>query len=162
MLCCARKAVTSAASGESGELPENYSLEFNWETRSGASIGKLQEKGDEAAVNEEAIVKAGDPEKLRREAHNIQRWEQLMPGLPPRVIQLSETGDRATLLLEFLEGYTFQELILNAEPKLIDRALGQIQDVLEQAWVRSRRNEPVHPQFVEQVAARTILVNTPG
>ena len=132
------------------QLPGDYSIEFKWETRSGAQIGKIEDEHSD----QEAIFKAGQPDKLIRERDNIERWNQIVPGLPPRVLEFRENERNAALLLEFLEGYTFQEMVFNAESAQLSKALLKIQETLEQVWNATRRDEPVNGEFLGQTLRR--------
>lgn len=131
----------------------DYALDFKYETRSGSRIGKVADP-DRDQSEPEAIFKKGNLDKLRREKQNIERWSELIPGISPRVLEFNETEADASLLLEFLDGLTFQDLALSAEVNVIERALQLLQETLNTVWHRSRQDEPVHANYLEQLSSR--------
>jgi phosphate uptake regulator/aminoglycoside phosphotransferase (APT) family kinase protein len=142
-------------------IMSDYSLAFNWETRSGSRIGKVEEKSEaqgEETEDFEGIFKKGRADKLRREKENIERWEQILPGVPPKVLEFTEEEQDAALLLEFLDGFTFQDLIVNGERTMIERAAKLTQDALQRLWSETRSDEPVNGTFMEQTQERLVDV----
>lgn len=128
-------------------------VEFAYETRSGSRIGKVKDR--RAADSElEAIFKKGHRDKLDKERQNIEIWERLMPGLPPRILEYREGNGDAALLLEFLDGVTFNEVVLNSEPKVIERTEQQVCQTLLTAWQRTLKREPVNGEFLGQLSQR--------
>lgn len=145
------------ALGNGGEsaTDSSYAVDFRYETRSGTRIGKVTDRraADAAA---EAIFKKGRKEKLARERANIELWESLMPGVPPRILEYREgegNGD-AALLLEYLDGVTFNEMVLNAESAGLAAAQRAIEGTLSAAWERTLEREPIHGEFLGQLADR--------
>jgi phosphate uptake regulator/aminoglycoside phosphotransferase (APT) family kinase protein len=134
-------------------LMSDYSLAFHWETRSGSRIGKIEEKSEKGS-DFEGIFKKGQADKLRRERDNIHRWGELLPGVPPRVLEFTEDEEDAALLLEFLDGFTFQELVVNGERSMIERAVKLTQDALMTVWQKTREDTVVSGQFLEQAGER--------
>jgi phosphate uptake regulator len=98
------------------EFPVTDSVEFQsiWGTRSGCRIGTVEEKGAEARP-QRVIFKEGRLHKISAEKRSIERWQELMPGLPPRVFGFQEKEHSGSLLLEYLGGCTFQDVLLNSE-----------------------------------------------
>lgn len=131
----------------------NYSIEFSWETRSGCRIAKVEEKGEDGN-DLEAIFKKGHLDKLKKEEGNIRRWEKILPGVPPQILQFREGEEDAALLLEFLDGFTFRDLVLNAEKRMVRQAQSELERVLDLAWERTRRNEACNAEFVKQATTR--------
>lgn len=140
------------AAPQAENLPSAYTVDFKWETRSGARIGKVEEKN--GGKEFEGIFKKGQSEKLHREKEAIGLWDEILPGVPPKVLEYYEEEGDAALLLEFLDGFTFQDLIVNGDARIVSRALGLIQDCLTKAWEKSQRQEPVNARFVEQTSDR--------
>jgi phosphate uptake regulator len=165
------EAVLLAATGEKMKLHEyvrlasllgsdkaesvltDYSVAFNWETRSGARIGKVEDRGD-AGHDFEGIFKKGQADKLLKEKENIERWEKIAPGMPPRVLEFWEEEGDAALLLEYLEGFTIQELIVNGEAQMISMALSLIESTLSSVWTQTRKDEALPGTFVTQAQKR--------
>lgn len=153
------RAAISAERDATGRRPpdvEDLAIEGIWGTRGGTSIGKLREHGEPPGPGRDAevIYKAGDAEKLRKEKQNIERWRELAPDLPPRVMGYRETDAGATLLIEYLTGNTLQEIVLYHEDTLVDQALHALQNVLRDIWPRTRKDETVRTGFLAQLQKR--------
>ncbi|MCG3126265.1 MAG: hypothetical protein CHACPFDD_01096 [Phycisphaerae bacterium] len=142
----------SLASSTVEERIEEIEIEGFWGTRSGCRIGTVHERA--ARSGERVVYKQGNFEKLRAEQESIERWERIAPGLVPRVMEFHRDDADATLLLEYVDGSTFQELLLSAEPAVLDRALELIESTLRRLWCSTRRPEPNPSDFLAQLASR--------
>lgn len=131
----------------------NVDIEFNWETRSGCRIAKVQDQSGDGS-EQAAVFKKGHAEKLRKERENIERWEKVFPGLPPRILDFREGGDDAALLLQFLDGYTLRDLALGADDEIVDQGVGCVENMLRTVWTATRRDEPVNANFIVQARQR--------
>ncbi len=165
------EAVLFAATGEKVKLHEylrlrdalttrqpdstmrDYKFEFNWETQSGCRIAKIVDTSD-APKDSEAIFKKGQAEKMRNERLNIARWEKVRPHLPPRVLEFRESEDDAVLLLEFIDGLTIRDLILNGDVARTDESLTAFETTLESVWKATATPVPVNAEFVRQIRTR--------
>lgn len=129
-----------------------------WGTRSGCRISKVAgpaDKGDgKKAQRHGVLFKEGNRRKLLQEKRNIERWEALMPGLPPKVLAHQEEEGQASLLIEFLGGCTFQDVILNAEPEVVKNAFFLVEQTLHAVWDSTLARGPVHPEFLSQLTSR--------
>jgi phosphate uptake regulator len=132
---------------------DDLSLDFRYETRSGSKIGRVADKFQNDP-DTEAIFKKGNVEKIFKEKENIERWTELMPGVPPRVLELRQTEGDASLLLEYLDGLTFQDVALSAEMNTVERAQSLVQQTLETVWKQTIKNETVQAGYVNQVMDR--------
>jgi aminoglycoside phosphotransferase (APT) family kinase protein/phosphate uptake regulator len=136
-----------------GDDAARFAFEEVAETRSGSRIGRVRPlcAGDETHW---VLFKEGSAAKLLREKEKLEQWREVMPGLPPRVLGFEEEAGNAYLLLEYLQGQTFQQIAMESEPALAERALAAIQGVLAELWERTARPEPVSAGFVEQLRRR--------
>jgi phosphate uptake regulator/aminoglycoside phosphotransferase len=123
-----------------------------WGTRSGAQIGRVK-AAELAGTGGAAIFKQGDPKKLRKERAAMDRWSRVAPGLAPLVIKYNE-AERDSMLLQYLEGRTLLELVLNAKPQYVKDVLKRVQDTLVRVWLDTREDGPIYPRFLQQLAAR--------
>ncbi len=128
-------------------------LDFAWETRSGCRIAKVEDKAV-AGKELEAIFKKGHLSKLRKERENIARWEELMPGLPPKVLEFREGEKDAALLLEFLDGFTLRDLIFDGKKSRIENAMTSLEQALRTVWLNTKKDQSVNAGFVNQISAR--------
>lgn len=145
--------------GEGHELGAALSeVEFEsiWGTRSGCRIGRVQKSGPvgEDGVSSSLIFKEGSRKKLLKERDNILRWEQIMPGLPPKVQALQEDGGSVSLLIEYLGGCTFQDVVLAGQEDILENALFLITNTVQHIWEGTLLPVPVHAQFMRQATSR--------
>lgn len=128
-------------------------FESIWGTRSGCRIGKVQEKS-EGETAQRVIFKEGNPSKLATERANIEHWQEIMPGLAPKVFGFQAEKSSASILLEYLEGCTFQELLLNSEAEYQENALFLITETLKIIWQNTKEAEPADATFLKQLRSR--------
>jgi len=137
-----------------GDDPASLDFEGIWGTRSGCRVGKIHDPADEESPTPGVIYKEGDRDKIRREKEGIERWERILPGLPPRVVEYQENDRDAALLIEYLEGRTFQELLLSGESQRLAWAQSLLESTLTAIWNQTAEPTPVPPRFLEQLTAR--------
>ncbi|MCA1946427.1 MAG: phosphate uptake regulator PhoU, partial [Desulfovibrio sp.] len=123
-------------------------VEFHsiWGTRSGCRIGYLAGSSQTAEEGEGGadtarkkpsagvLFKEGNKKKLLQEMENIMRWESILPGLPPRVLAHQEDATQASLLIEFLGGCNFQDVVLTGDPEVVKNAFFLITETLTGIW----------------------------
>jgi phosphate uptake regulator/aminoglycoside phosphotransferase (APT) family kinase protein len=141
-----------AKSGMNTHISE-VEFESIWGTRSGCRIGKVQEKA-EGETAQRVIFKEGNANKLATERDNIERWEEIMPGLAPKVFGFQADTNSASILLEYLEGCTFQELLLNSEDEYQKNALFLITETLQMVWQNTSQSKPADAGFLRQLLTR--------
>ena len=140
------------AQSDTGIELDAMEYEGIWGTRSGARIGCVHRRGD--AATRWVIFKEGQTRKILEEKQGLERWNELYPGLPPRVVGFHEHGTHSSLLLEYLEGQTLQQIVLENTFDDIQRALTIFFSVLSQIWEGSVVREPCAPKFVRQLEKR--------
>jgi phosphate uptake regulator/aminoglycoside phosphotransferase (APT) family kinase protein len=148
---------TLDAARRNGERLEDVDFQGIWGTRSGCRIGKISEGGVEQerdAESREVIFKEGDEEKIRQEKNKMEQWSRLVPGLAPRVVEYTENVRDAALLMEYLEGYNLQEIVLNEEPDLLEEAAGEVVDTIRTVWEKTINAEPAGARFLAQLRSR--------
>ncbi len=136
-----------------GELPlNNVDFESIWGTRSGCRIGKVSGDGRSSATG--VIFKEGKRKKILQEKANIEAWEAIFPGLTPRVFGLQESEGNASILLEFLGGCTFQEVLFNDDKEILENAIFLIQETASMVWQRTMTTTSSPSSFTKQLTAR--------
>lgn len=122
-----------------------------WETRSGSRIGMVHptESGGRSVV-----FKEGRTKKVLEEKLALERWEQLEPGLPPRIFAYHDHGPKASLLMEYLQGDTFQRIMLDTPARVCATAYDLILQTVRRVWTETLEREPVRPKFMRQVSSR--------
>ncbi len=127
-----------------------------WGTRSGCRIGRVSSaaKADDKRPANGVLFKEGNKKKLLQEKENIERWEMILPGLPPRVLAQQEEKEQASLLIEFLGGCTFQDVVLTADWDIVNNAFFLIEETLTHIWDSTKAFGPVDTSFVSQLKTR--------
>ncbi|MEL7641325.1 MAG: PhoU domain-containing protein [Solidesulfovibrio sp.] len=122
-----------------------------WGTRSGCRIGRVEDHGPRSKG---VLFKEGNAEKLAKEKENIERWQRLAPGLPPGIQAFQTDGDSASMLLEYLGGCNFQEVVLTADREIVENACFLITQTVGAVWEQTLVREPVATDFMAQMRAR--------
>jgi len=137
-----------AASNSSGLVAEPIG-----ETRSGSGISGISATGqeDDGYV---AIYKDGKKRKLREERRGLQSWQEIFPGLAPKILSYHKRGQSASLLIEHLAGMTFEQILLHEEPRLLRQTLKQLNRTLGKVWRETRTGKPVSAGYMRQLSRR--------
>lgn len=122
-----------------------------WETRSGSRIGMVHSPDQRGRS---VVFKEGRTKKVFEEKQALERWEQLEPGLPPRIYAYHDHGPKASLLLEYLQGDTFQRIMLDADASLCTSAYMLVIEAIGRVWDRTYEPTPCSPNFMRQVSSR--------
>jgi len=147
-----RELAGSLERGVADPAMQDVQFEGVWGTRSGAQIGRVR-AAELSAAGGAAIFKRGDPKKLRKERDAVNRWSRVAPGLVPQVLKYKE-ADRDSMLLEYLEGQTLLELVLNGKMPEIRHVVQRVQETLRKVWLETRESEPIQPRFLTQLSSR--------
>ncbi len=132
---------------------ENLELEPIAETRSGSAISSVRgrsENGDDFA----AVFKDGELDKVREERAGVRSWHSIYPGLAPKILSYKKSGRSAALLIEYLQGETFENVLLNESDALLSEAQTALSRTLRDVWKRTRNSEPAHMASMDQLAGR--------
>ncbi len=136
------------------ENEDDFILEtIGMETRSGCRIEKVRSRQTDEEWHE-VIFKEGKIKKLKEEKENLEVWNQVFPGLVPKIFSYEERGENATLLLEYLGGRNFQEILMSGREELIGKSLKRIIETVNSIWTNSRREEPAFAGFLSQLRKR--------
>ena len=132
------------------ELAE-FDYQGIWETRSGSRVGMVRAHD---SGKRSVVFKEGRTNKVLEEKEALERWEQLEPGLPPRVFGFHDHGERASLLLEYLQGDTFQRIMLDSDGRVCTTAFMMMVETIGRVWNSTLQREPCKPGFLRQIASR--------
>ncbi|MCA9689302.1 MAG: PhoU domain-containing protein [Nannocystaceae bacterium] len=125
-----------------------------WETRSGSRITAVHGNDPSKSDTRWVIFKEGRTRKVIEEKEALERWEQLEPGLPPKIYGFHDHGDKASLLLEYLPGDTFQSIVFEGSPAARREAFALATAEIAGIWERTLERVPSAPQFVHQLRKR--------
>ena len=133
--------------GENG----NYIIQdLSVETKSGCRIEKVTGKNPGEAL-QEIIFKEGDFAKIKQEKEKLEKWETVMPGLTPKIFGFKHLHEKAIILLEYVGGYNFQEIVLRKDIELQKKAFGRLLDMITLVWTKTRKEETVRTDFIGQL-----------
>ena len=123
------------------------------ETRSGSGISGISATGQEDA-GYVAIYKDGKKRKLREERKGLASWQEIYPGLAPKILSYHKHGQSASLLIEHLAGMTFEQILLHEPTRLLKQARKQLNRTLEKVWRETYTDKPVSATYMRQLSKR--------
>lgn len=123
------------------------------QTRSGSAISGVADVGadDDSYI---AVFKDGKRRKLKEERQKVDRWNAIYPGLAPKILSFYKKQDQAALLIEHLPGLTFEQILLQEDPALLDEAFKALKKTLRAVWRKTHVKKPVPAQYMTQLAKR--------
>lgn len=131
---------------------DDFFFESIWETRSGCRIARVKDK---AGANSTAVIfKEGKLRKVQSEKQAIERWAEISPGTVPKVFSFQQHGENGSLLLEYLTGRTFKELILGSDETFVRDALKLIARTLLDVWTATKEVKQVNAMHFKQLLDR--------
>lgn len=126
-----------------------------WGTRSGCRIGKVEQRdGSPSPRPQGSIYKEGNLEKIRKERASITRWKSLFPGLVADVYGFHEESDKGSMLVEFLNGCTLDEVVLSGEDDFLRNALFVFESTVLDTWTTTLEPLPVKTNYIWQIQSR--------
>jgi aminoglycoside phosphotransferase len=128
----------------------NLKVETIAETRSGGGVsGVSSDDGDYVAV-----FKEGRKKKLKDEREGVESWHEIYPGLAPRILSYNKSGKSASLLIEYLAGQTFEQILLHESPEMLGQALQALNTTLNSIWTQTRSKGKVPADYMAQLEKR--------
>ncbi|PKN07094.1 MAG: PhoU family transcriptional regulator [Deltaproteobacteria bacterium HGW-Deltaproteobacteria-8] len=129
-----------------------------WGTRSGCRIGRVTQRDAAPDPAQSGIFKEGNLKKMRRERENIEFWAQISPGTGPRIFSYNEDGDSASMLVEFLPGCTWNEVVLTAEWDMLEDAIFVFEQTVGDIWRATLERGPLAVGVMSQLDGRLSAV----
>lgn len=132
---------------------ETIDLRQMAETRSGSGISSVNYT-DEDNNEQLAVFKEGEKQKLKEELRGVERWHQVYPGVAPRILTYKKEGKSAALLIEHLDGLTFEKTVLKASDVTRLNAMKALKKTLYSVWDDTRKEQKVSAGFMCQIRRR--------
>ena len=146
---------TTMKSMESTGTNEAYSLQPVAETKSGCSISGVTSENTKEQDDYLAIYKGGKSDKIRNEKEQFETWDQMFPGVAPKIISFNEKGKSAGLLIEYIKGRTFEQLLLAKNSEETTLALDQILQDMKGFWLNTlNRDNTPSANYIKQLKKR--------
>jgi len=121
------------------------------ETRSGSGISAISNGKDDTYL---AIFKDGEKSKLKEERQGVKSWHEIYPGLAPRILSYKKRGQSASLLIEHLAGFTFEQIVLQDSSRLLNESMDRLGKTLKSVWKETRSDQQVPANFMQQLGKR--------
>jgi len=141
----------SVAHLEKDEELSSLQIDSIAETRSGSGISAISNGQDEGYL---AIFKDGEKRKLKQERQGVKSWHEIYPGLAPKILSYKKKGQSASLLIEHLAGFTFEQILLQESSLLLDETLVKLGSTLKSVWKETRSDKKVPANFMRQLSKR--------
>jgi phosphate uptake regulator len=134
-------------------INQQLSVESVGETRSGCRIERVN-RNKKSDREKEVIFKEGQVKKVSLEKENLEQWNALMPGLTPKIFGYHKSSKEASLILEYLHGRNFRDVVLDDELRYVAFGLELIKKTLSKIWKKSKERQSVSLNFIAQAEAR--------
>ncbi|MGI3163542.1 aminoglycoside phosphotransferase family protein [Pseudooceanicola sp. 200-1SW] len=132
---------------------EEITLQPLAETRSGSAISSVSLRGA-GGQTVAAVFKDGDRRKVKEERVGVKSWNSVYPGLAPEILSYEKSGKSAALLIEHLEGETFEDIVLGGSDAALAEAQKALHKTVRDIWRQTRTEEPAAMRAMEQLARR--------
>lgn len=123
------------------------------ETRSGSAISTVSMR-DGKGQPMDAVFKDGDRRKVKEERVGVKSWNSVYPGLAPEILSYEKRGKSAALLIEHLDGETFEDILLGGSDAQLAEAQKALHKTVRDIWRQTRTNEPSRLMAMEQLEKR--------
>lgn len=121
------------------------------ETRSGSDISGISRENDEAIV---AVFKEGKKQKLKEELQSVEKWHAIYPGVAPKILSYQKQSQSAALLIEHIDGDTFEAIFLNGTEAQLNHACSRLIETMADIWNKTMHEKPVNAGFISQLQKR--------
>ncbi|WP_425049251.1 aminoglycoside phosphotransferase family protein [Psychromarinibacter sp. S121] len=132
---------------------EDISLQPLAETRSGSAISSVSLR-DAKGKTVSAVFKDGDRRKVKEERVGVKSWNSVYPGLAPEILYYEKSGESAALLIEHLEGETFEDIVLGGSDDALAEAQAALHKTVRDIWRQTRTDEPAEMKAMDQLGKR--------
>ena len=133
---------------------EDINLETLAITKSGSTVSKLSRQSSKRRDQSLAVFKGGEKRKLREELDSLENWQLIYKGLVPQIYHFKKYANQASLLVEHLEGETFEQMLRRGDDKLIKKANKQLADVLTVVYHKTQSFDRKPARFMKQLLVR--------
>ncbi|MBN2754375.1 MAG: phosphotransferase [Candidatus Goldbacteria bacterium] len=131
---------------------ENMMMESVGETKSGNTIRKVFEKN--GGNTKGVIFKEGIALKIEKEKESIEKWQKIMPGIAPAVLNFNKNGRNASIVLEYIKGSTIKDIIINGQMPAVKESLNAMTEKMGGIWQSTKETRPVKGCFIKQLMDR--------
>lgn len=130
-----------------------------WGSRSGCRISRIEDNKP-SGFKAQGIFKEGALNKIQTEKEKIEQWQELVPGLVPRIFGYYEKEYTASLLVEFLSGCTVDQVVLTETQEVIRQMLNLLENTVIETWNGTKVEAPHQTDYMDQLKSRFSAVNS--
>jgi aminoglycoside phosphotransferase len=121
------------------------------ETNSGTNISRIAHESKDGFV---AIIKDGKKRKLKEERKSVRNWHEVFPGLAPQILSFRQRGKNASLLIEYLPGLTFDQVLLSGNDDQLESMLHHLCKTLKAVWRETKSDSQGPSSHIAQLRKR--------
>ena len=129
-----------------------------WGSRSGCRISKVSRKKP-SGFKAQGIFKEGKIGKIQEERANINRWEDIYPGLAPKVLGYYEKYRTASILVEYLAGCTLDQVFLTESLDVVENVTFVLEQTLMEIWNKTLKPKVFSTDYMKQLMDRLAAVD---
>jgi len=143
---------------------DQVNIETIAETRSGSGISgistdksahrKTGKKEKKKPDNYDAIFKEGEKKKVKEEKDKVENWHEIYPGLAPKIIDYQKKGSSASILIEHLSGYTYENILLTKSNSLLNETRHELFKILKKIWKETYIPKRISAGYISQLKKR--------
>ncbi|MBN1233141.1 MAG: phosphotransferase [Candidatus Coatesbacteria bacterium] len=131
----------------------DYYLEPVAETKSGSIIRKVH-KIDDEEDSSWVIFKEGKNNKIEKEKENIEKWHRIDDKLTPRILGFNKDRWNASILIEYLRGKTYRDMLINSSPEDLSKTFFQLAKTMSNLWHKTMKKEECNAGYLDQLNNR--------
>ncbi|MBN1368435.1 MAG: phosphotransferase [Dehalococcoidales bacterium] len=132
-----------------GETYRNSHFQPYYDGISGAITARI-ENGDNRI-----IYKEGSKRKIESEVSRLQQWQQIIPGITPRVLNTYVLNDRETLIKEYIGGSLLSELYFSdRDIQFKEEATRRLAKVMTDVWQLTVKPERPELKYFDEIQQR--------
>jgi len=124
-----------------------------WGSRSGCRISRIEDSKP-SGFKAQGIFKEGALKKIQEEKEKIEKWQQIAPGLVPRIFGFHQKENTASLLVEFLPGCTVDQVILTETEGVVRLMLTRLEETILSVWQDTRVDHLTATDYMGQLKSR--------
>ena len=124
------------------------------ETKSGCVIDRVATSARGADHGQGVIFKEGDAKKIIQEKKSIEEWNDLFPGLAPKIFGFHQSGRYGSLLIEFLRGGNLRDIILTGNSDLLKESMLAVTSTVKNIWIKTKTQSSSQANYIKQMKSR--------
>lgn len=133
--------------------PADIVFESVAETKSGCLVRRVYESNNKED-SQWVIFKEGNLKKIESEKEKIELWEKIDPGTSPKIFGFNKERKNGSLVLEYLQGKNFKEIIINERFNYLKNAFSYLTEKLDNVWTKTKTDYPVEGKYLDQLYSR--------